>query len=469
MRKDINLKTMLGSHGIGQPTVIKKTSKNNMQKRNFILLIAFLALIVIGFLIFLYSRNAPTDENRDGGNVVSFVSEFFSFGKNRNQNGDPKTPSDISDYRDESIAEVEKMILTKVSTVPIAGYGVFTKERFIDLPTSAPSDTPQTETATTPSAPLTEFVATLRYVDKATGNILQTYADRIDERKLSDTIVLGVREALFGNKTDAVIMRYLRPDNVTIATFIGKLPADVLGGDASTTKLTGSFLPENVTDVSVSADSSKIFYLYNINDGAMGMTASVLGENKTQVLDSAFTEWLSEWPTTETIALTTKASGGAPGYMYTLGSNSKELHKALGNIYGLTTLSSPDGKLVLYGNNNLSLNIYNIETREIRSLNISTLPEKCVWSKNSTLLYCSVPKYIGQTLYPDAWYQGEVSFNDQLWKIEIENPIGIILSDPKLVGVGEEIDGIKLALSENEDYLFLINKKDSYLWELRLK
>ena len=41
--------------------------------------------------------------------------------------------------------------------------------------------------------------------------------------------------------------------------------------------------------------------------------------------------------------------------------------------------------------------------------------------------------------------------------------------DSTLAPGGGDLDGIKLALDENEHYLFLVNKKDSYLWELNLK
>ena len=44
-----------------------------------------------------------------------------------------------------------------------------------------------------------------------------------------------------------------------------------------------------------------------------------------------------------------------------------------------------------------------------------------------------------------------------------------MLIDPMTVLGGEEIDGIKLATDEGENYLFFVNKKDSYLWEFNLK
>ena len=167
------------------------------------------------------------------------------------------------------------------------------------------------------------------------------------------------------------------------------------------------------------------------------------------------------------ITLTTKPSSDVPGYMYAIDPNKKDFNKILGDISGLTTLTSPNGKLTLYGNSSLSLNVYNISTGEITPLIVRTLPEKCTWNKTSTIVYCAVPKSISGALYPDAWYRGEVSFMDDVWKIDIENGNANIVLDPTSI-LGEGLDGIKLTQDENENYLFFVNKKDSYLWRLEL-
>ena len=44
-----------------------------------------------------------------------------------------------------------------------------------------------------------------------------------------------------------------------------------------------------------------------------------------------------------------------------------------------------------------------------------------------------------------------------------------LLVDPVLVQNGEDVDGIKLAVDDGENYLFFVNKKDSFLWKLDLK
>ncbi|MFZ1019925.1 MAG: hypothetical protein WAN61_02985, partial [Minisyncoccia bacterium] len=71
--------------------------------------------------------------------------------------------------------------------------------------------------------------------------------------------------------------------------------------------------------------------------------------------------------------------------------------------------------------------------------------------------------------YPDSWYQGTVSFSDQFWKIDLTTGNTTMLVDPITITGNQEIDGIKLALDDGENYLFFVNKKDSYLWELSLK
>jgi hypothetical protein len=444
-----------------------------MSKRNLILLI--IALVVIAIVIFgyLYSRkpaNAPIGDN--GG--TNFFSDLNPFGKSVSTTPKTTPSADISGYIPPS-SEIQNGKLKKVSSMPIAGFGIFTKEKLKDVPTAVPEvitapDATTPKAVAKPKPPLTEFMPAVRYVARATGNIYQTFADKIEERKFSTTMIPRVYEAYFGNKGESVIMRYLKIDNKTIVTFVGALPKELLGIDmAGNNEISGSFLPDSVSDVSISPDTLKIFYLFNTGNNVIGTTADGLGGKKVQVFDSPFTEWLSFWPNTKMITLTTKPSWDTPGYMYAVDPNKKDLNKVLGDIKGLTTLTSPNGGLVLYGNNTLSLNVYHTDTRSLDALGVKTLPEKCIWGKVSDVVYCAVPKLIDFGLYPDSWYKGEVSFSDAIWKIDIKSGNATLIADPDLIAGGEEIDGTKLALDDGENYLFFVNKKDSSLWELNLK
>jgi len=432
---------------------------------------------------FLYFRQPVSPEDGGGYSGINFFSQFNPFGKKVSTPKD-ETPIDQTPTTEEpSTEEPIEIKLKKVSSMPVAGYTVYQKERYKEVlpatdtntsPTgSAPSASQPTTTKTkivTPTPPATEFAPALRYVARANGNIYQTFADKIEERKFSTTLVPQVYEAIFGDKGSAVIMRYLKTYGDTIETFAGSLPKELLGGDTtSENEITGSFLPENITDLSISPDSLKIFYLFNVGGGSVGITSGPLGDKKVQVFDSPFTEWLSFWPNSKMITLTTKPSSSVLGHMYTINPEKKDLTNILSGISGLTTLTSPDGKLVLYSNNTLAMNVYDTTTRNSTPLGIRTLPEKCTWSKNSTVAYCFVPSFASGSGHPDTWYQGEISFNDNLWVVDIESGNTTLVLTPSSVQGGEEVDGIKLMLDEIEDYLFFVNKKDSFLWEFELK
>ncbi len=474
-----------------------------MPRRNFIFLIIVLILILAGVFGFLYfgGYNNRVIENIPG---INFLSQFNPFGSNPGtgvvgenpgeEGGDGEIPTE------EELAAVK---LKKVSNMPVAGFTVFLKERYKDLPPPSEEEveevppapvvpentevsneqTRETTTPTTtpvkppvvkkvvnnnPVSPPTEFVEALRYVERSTGNIYQTFADKIEERRFSGTVIPKIYDAYFGNEGQSVVMRHLKPNNTTIETFSGVLPKEKLGEDLPSNDLTGSFLVDDIKDISLSPDTNKIFYLLNIGQSTVGTILNILDGKKVQVFDSVFTEWNSFWPNNKIITMTTKPSGSVLGYMYMIDVDKKNFTKVLGDVNGLTTLMSPNGKLVLVGNNSLSLFVYNLETKGYQKLGLDTLPEKCVWNKTSESIYCAVPVFIEGANYPDDWYRGEVSFSDQIWKINISSGSSSLLVDPILVIGGEDVDGIKLALDVNEKYLFFVNKKDSFLWELEL-
>ena len=440
-----------------------------MSKRNIILIIIILAIVLVTIFGFVYFSQ-PTNQNgtTEGTN---FLSNFLPFGKSKNITPQDTSPTDISGYiPTEDNSAITNTKFKKISSFPIAGFGVFMKERFKEENNLEALPPSRGNVSVLPITPSTEFAPAIRYVNKTNGNIYQTFADKIDERRFSEIVVPKVYEAYFGNKGESVIMRYLKEDGKTIETYVGALQKEYLGADSiGTSEVKGSFLPENISDMSVSSDSSKMFYLFNIGDNSAGISYTLQSSTKVQIFDSAFTEWLSFWPKSDMLTVTTKPSANVPGYMYVINPDRKDFNKVLGGINGLTTLTSPDGKNVLYSDNNLSLNIFNTETKESNYLGMKTLAEKCVWAPTSDAVYCAIPKYINSGSYPDSWYQGEVSFSDEIWKIDIKSGSTILVLDPNNISNGEEIDGIRLTLDESQNFLFLINKKDSYLWGLNLK
>jgi hypothetical protein len=208
--------------------------------------------------------------------------------------------------------------------MPVAGFTVFLKERLKEIPVpevppieavgeTVPPPVVTKKPTTKVVAPPTEFVEALRYVERSTGNIYQTFTDKIEERRFSRTVIPKIYDAYFGNKGQFVIMRHLKDDDSTIETFSGILPKEKLGEDIASNEMVGSFLIDGIKDIALSPDNSKIFYLYNVGESVVGATMNLIDGKKTQVFNSEFTEWNSFWGANKTITLTTKPSGDVPG------------------------------------------------------------------------------------------------------------------------------------------------------------
>jgi len=439
-----------------------------MQKINKkTLIIIILATVLIAIAAFVFLRTPRTGEApTEGSTGLNFLANLNPFRKQPGQTSAPTTPTE-EEPTTLNTETNEDIKLKRVSSVSVAGFTIFQKERYTELPTITP-DT-NTPSLLNPTPPAIESVPAVRYTERATGNIYQAFADKLDERKFSTTIIPRIVESYFGGNGDFVIMRYLKSDGKSIASFSGTLPEENAGQDSAVgNELTGLFLPDGISDMSVSPDGLKVFYILNIGQNTVGVTSGMSGENKVQVFESSFNEWLTFWPNNQLITLTTKPSASVPGYMYALNPSLKSFRKVLGGINGLTTLTSPSGNLILWGDNIMNLNIYDTETRETTNLSLRTLPEKCTWSRDSDTLYCSVPDVVNQSNYPDIWYKGEVSFSDSIWRIDVASNTAEIISTLYSVNTKENMDNIKLSLDANEDYLFFVNKKDSYLWQLSL-
>ncbi len=441
-----------------------------MSRRSLILLIVILMIGMVAYLGFLYINRTPTLLPDGSVEESSFFSSWNPFRKNPTPSGN-NNPGDYTDNgEDIPISETLNFKMKKVSSMPIAGFGVFQKERIKELlVTSEPLETEEA-TASKPVVQETEFAPAVRYVDKGKGIIYQTFADKISEEKFSATVIPQVYEAYFGGKGESVVMRYLKTDGETVETFVGTLPKELAREEhKDNNEVRGYFLPQNITDLATSADYTKMFYLFNLGEGVVGTTLEFLNNKKTQVFDSPFTEWTPSWPNSKTIMLNTRPASVVPGYLYKFDLGTRNLIRILGGINGLTTLTSPSGKLVLYSDSSLNLSIYRTDTKETTTLGVRTLPEKCLWGKSEATIYCAVPKSIPSGAYPDSWYQGEVSFEDEIWKIDAGSGIGNMIMDPLTEGRTDGIDATKLSLDDGEKYLFFVNKKDSFLWQLNLK
>lgn len=315
---------------------------------------------------------------------------------------------------------------------------------------------------------------TARYIERGLGHIYETQLSTYVESRIVNETRSRLGEALWGNGGKSVVVRFVDDtEGGIIKTRIVNIGASTISfarGTSTEAVSTGFlkteevYLPDSVPFIAISEDSSdKLFYL----EGGVGATATFKNTSVSKIFSSAFTEWLPQFPNQKLVTLTTRPSATVPGHMFFLNTGTKAVTKILGNINGLTTLTSRDGKLVIYSETKEGgpeISIYDVSKNEFHSLSLKTLPEKCVWGiKKTPLVYCAVPQTIQNASYPDQWYQGLVSFSDELWEIDSKTFSTRKIMTPRTLGA-PVLDIVNLTLSSDDAYLLFMNKISGTPW-----
>lgn len=312
----------------------------------------------------------------------------------------------------------------------------------------------------------------VRILERKTSHVFDVKLSSLEKDRISNTTIPRIYEALWGAEGKDVILRYLSENNQTIKTYY----ADLIKKDAEATEnetpysLSGKFLRDNITQIAFSPDKSKIFWLTETIRESQGVISNLDGSGMQAVFRSDYREWLPQWYNKNNISMTTKASGVAPGFSYTMPSSSGTLSRSLGNVIGLTTLVSPSGRYILYSQSedmNIKTYIHDTSSNTSTQVFIRLIPEKCVW-RNDTILYCGVPNNMQNGLYPDIWYQGKTLFTDSIFRIDATtNTIKKIYSPD--IEDDEAIDIYKPLISESGEYLLFNNKADMSFWAFTLE
>ncbi len=354
-------------------------------------------------------------------------------------------------------------VLRKISDGPIAGgvaYDVTTKVG-------------KTSTTTTH----------VRFIERINGAIHETRTDVLDTQKIASASIQKIREASWAKDGTSVYIRYVTDANpYTIETYLAKLVPSkaatssqaALPSDISflPQEVRGNYLTRNLAEVIPSPFTlGSVFYTLPKDANLQGIISSKDDTKRVEVLNSPIREWTSQWLASNIFAITTKASTFSDGFMYFLNTDTQKLDRVLGNIRGLTALASADQKYVIYSNSkddSFATRLLNTKTGALEQFSFTVLPEKCVWSKKQVaFVYCAVPQYLPSGLYPDSWYQGTLSFTDDIWRVDVSTGSTKLLASLTATSK-EEIDAIKPFLDTRENYLFFTNKRDGAFWNLLL-
>lgn len=309
-------------------------------------------------------------------------------------------------------------------------------------------------------------VPVVRYMERANGNVHEIGADGEGEKRLTNTTIPKVSEALWSKSGAALIARYARDGGETIESFSARISPGSGGGEG---ELQGVFLPRGLTDAAIAPDGGSLIYLQEENGVAVGIRSDLLGSGKKKIWASPVREWLVSWPSPQKILLLSKPSVFASGMLLSLDPATGGTTLLLRNLPGLTALGSPARGDILYSQSSetgISLFLLDGATGRSKPAGVATFPEKCVWGKNGERLFCGVPKGIPQGSYPDVWYQGVIVFNDDVWSVAREGAAKLIIDLEAKRGL--PIDVTSPQVSSDEKFLIFTDKESGTLWSLQL-
>ncbi len=339
-------------------------------------------------------------------------------------------------------------LFTQMTTQPIAGYTIFSEDRTV---TTATND---------PKKPLIETVTdyTLRYVARGNGYVYEV-KNSDAPLQITNINIPNIYEAFFINNT--ALVRFLRSDNKTIASYIIPIPPE--NTDGSRTQRAGIYLTDNIKSI---ASNPTINTIISVVPTQNGSTIQTIANNKTTtIFQSPLREWITSIANTKNIFLQTRASVNSDGYLYALDQNNQKLKRVLGNIKGLTAQVSPNASFVIYAQssgNTFITSILDTKTGVTTPLNLSILPEKCVWTSVEDVI-CAGGGDIPFGVYPDSWYAGLVSFSDKLYRIDPKTSTYTVLYR----GEDATFDMTELKVDERRSFVYFINKKDGLLWRFK--
>jgi len=413
-----------------------------MSKKNSIIVIILIFILILGLLLFFYFSNngstpkqGPTTTTEPNKSPFGGASGDKTFSTTSNPNG--------TNYYD---SNKKLATLRQIYAYPNSGSIILTDKK---------------------------GNTTIKLVDRATGNIHEATPDSEEVKRVTNTLVPKILEAVWFTAGENLILRYSKENDDTVDNYLAKIKTISSTSNEFSGELTGKVVYQKADSIITNPSGNKSFAVIKSDDsaGSYGLLSSLDSTSNKQIFESVVSEWLVSWPKDNVITFTTKPSYKYPGYLYFFDINTNSFDRIIGNIFGMTTLTKKDLSSLVYSDSyrgTVRLNYFDIKSGIDKNLQIETLSDKCVWgNKNTSTVYCAVPKYVTPASYPDAWYQGTVSFSDNLWKIDTEKGTTDMLFDTDESGI--DVDAMDLRISADDKYLVFTDKNDLSLWGLKME
>lgn len=278
---------------------------------------------------------------------------------------------------------------------------------------------------------------TVRFVEAGTGHIYEI--TDATEVKISNTTFAQARLAVWSPSGTRVAIT--RDAGEGSETFVGALTKN----DGGESVLEGSILEGNPTNIAFGGAGETLFYTTPTPTGVTGISRNLKTGAEQTLFSTPLRDVVVTWE--PSILMVTKASGELAGFAYT-----KNMGRVTESMPALTA-KVVGGATVFSGRTGSTLTSWVQRGKDTIALSRGVLPEKCSFRGDNLL--CAIPKNLEVETYPDAWYRGEVSYDDSLWLFDAMTGGGTEIADLRAAN-GDAVD-VATVVTDQVGFL-IINK-----------
>ncbi len=299
----------------------------------------------------------------------------------------------------------------------------------------------------------------LMFVDRTTGYVYGYSLETGKPFQISNTLLPGIYDAYFFEKGKRVIMRYIDQEKNRVVGVIATIPT-VQESEVALPLLNVQYVNAQVTSVATNLKKEKISYVVTTDSGSSIYTIGVKGPEF--VVSSPFGEWALSYGD-DSLKVTSKPSAFVLGSTFSIPSFQSEIIDKT----GLMSNPGPEGYILssMWGSQGLAT--FMVNNGDIKALPFKTLAQKCSWGEKKFLV-CAVSKNLIRTVegLPDDWFQGRVSFDDDLFLVDSKT------GDKYTLYLFKPDDGVfdiaNISIAEGNNLLSFNKKQDGTLWLLNL-
>ena len=303
----------------------------------------------------------------------------------------------------------------------------------------------------------------IKYYSRSNGNVHEILLRGDSKRTISATELSGLENILWAPTKDKVISTFDRWDQKE------KYFYDY---NTQSSKKLGS----NMNSITWSNLGDKIIYKYTspTSTNRVLSIADPDGSNWKNIADLSWQDVsIAPIPQSSLISIWNAPNSFEQTTLKTIGITGGDAKTIFSYRFGADYLWSPDGGRALIssseekGSSKITLATINSKGGEYQNLNIPTLIQKSVWSKDNKTVYYALPGAIPEgSVMPNDYINKKFNTNDTFWKVDVTTG-----KQERLVTLEEikgNYDASNIFLSPSEGIFFFINRIDGKIYGIEI-